>query len=689
VKKNQIRWILYFDTVPNHSISIMRLLLFLLFCMMLFSNCNTPKAGFQAGQYLLYPAYDGTDLGMTYGKKSTTFKLWSPPAKAVRLFLYAAGDGGTPEKTIDLKQEARGVWSAKIKGNQVGKYYTVQVNTGGKWLEETPDPYAKGAGINGKRGMIVDFAATNPADWNNDRRPAQASYNDIILYELHVRDLSSHPASGIRNTGKFLGLTETSTRNPDGLSTGLDHIKDLGVTHVHLLPSFDFRSIDESATNDGSQYNWGYDPENYNVPEGSYATNAADGAVRIREFKQLVQTLHANGLRVVMDVVYNHTGTTDLSVFNRCVPGYYYRQNASGGWSDAAACGNETASERPMMRKYMIESMKYWAQEYHVDGFRVDLMGIHDIETMNRLSAELRAIDPAIFVYGEGWTAGASPLPDAQRALKANTWKLDKIAAFGDDFRDALKGSVFDHHDRGFISGKPGMEESIKFGIVGAVQHPQINYTAVNYSKAPWAGEPSQAITYVDCHDNHTLWDRLTISCPDAPEKDRIKMQKLAGAMVLTSQGIPFLHAGVEMLRTKQGVENSYKSPDLINHIDWKRKTQYRPEYDYFRALIRLRKNHPAFRLQSSDLIRKHLQFIDVPGNNVIAYQLTGNAGSDTWKNIMVIFNGNNAARTIALPPGEWKIVLDEQQLDERGLKTVKTRTMEVPGISAMVLIQQ
>jgi pullulanase len=660
---------------------------FSLFCMMLFADCSTSKSGVQPGRYNEYPAYEGTDLGMTYSKKSTTFKLWSPPAQEARLLLYDAGQGGTATKTIDLKKEKAGIWSTSLKGNQAGKYYTVQVKTDGKWLAETPDPYAKATGINGQRGMIVDMAATNPANWDKDRRPALASYNDIILYELHVRDLSSHPSSNIRQTGKFLGLTEAGTRNADGLSTGLDHIKDLGVTHVHLLPVFDYRSVDESAP-EGTQYNWGYDPENYNVPEGSYATNAADGSVRIREFKQLVQTLHANGLRVIMDVVYNHTGATNESVFNRCVPGYYYRQNAAGGWSDASACGNETASERPMMRKYMIESMEYWAREYHIDGFRVDLMGIHDIETMNQLSTRLRTIDPTIFVYGEGWTAGGSPLPDAQRALKANTWKLDKIAAFGDDFRDGLKGSVFDHHDKGFISGKPGMEESIKFGVAGAVQHPQINYEKVNYSKAPWAGEPYQAITYVDCHDNHTLWDRLTISCPDASEKDRVRMHRLAGAMVLTSQGVPFLHAGVEMLRTKQGVENSYKSPDLINHLDWKRKTQYRPEFDYFKALVRLRKGHPAFRLTSSDLIRKHLQFLDVSGSNIVAYQLKDNAGGDAWKNIVVIFNGNNAARTVTLPAGDWKMVLDEQQLDERGLKTIKIGRVEVPAISAMVLMQ-
>jgi pullulanase len=655
---------------------------------MFFFFCKSSKPAVRNGQYDQYPAYEGTDLGMVYQKKKTIFKLWSPAAEAVRLLLYAAGEGGSALQTKNLKRASNGVWETTLNGNQAGSYYTVQVKSEGKWLEETPDPYAKATGVNGRRGMIIDLAATHPAGWENDRRPAQNAFTDIILYELHVRDLSSHPASGIRNTGKFPGLTETGTRNPDGLSTGLDHIRELGVTHVHLLPIFDFHSVDESAS-EGTQYNWGYDPDNYNTPEGSYSTNPKDGAVRVRELKQLVQTLHANGLRVIMDVVYNHTGQTDQSVFNRCVPGYYYRQNASGGWSDASACGNETASERPMMRKYMIESMKYWAQEYHIDGFRVDLMGIHDIATMNLLSAELRAIDPTIFIYGEGWTAGASPLPDAQRALKANTWKLDKIAAFGDDFRDGLKGSVFDHHDRGFVSGKSGTEESVKFGIVGATQHPQINYSKVNYSKAPWAGEPSQAITYVDCHDNHTLWDRLSISCPDASEKDRIRMHKLAVALVLTSQGVPFMHAGVELLRTKQGVENSYKSPDLINHIDWKRKTQYHAEHDYIRALVQLRKRHPAFRLPSAELIRKHLQFMEVSDPNLIAYQLSGNAGGDRWKNIAVLFNGNPAARTLKLPAGDWKVVLDDQKIDEKGMETIKRGEVTVPGISAKILIQE
>lgn len=638
-----------------------------------------------------YPFYGGKDLGINWSASGTAFKLWSPAAQAVRFHLYENGSTGSPLQTLQLKKGKSGVWSVTMNGDMQGKYYTVQVQTGGQWLPETPDPYAKAVGVNGQRGMIIDLSKTNPAGWANDKRPPQASFTDIILYELHIRDLSAHINSGIKHRGKFLGLTETGAHNVAGQPTGLDHLKELGITHVHLIPVFDYRSssVDESLPPQVPQYNWGYDPEHYNVPEGSYATDAADGAVRIREFKQAVQALHNNGIRVVMDVVYNHTGSTTESVFNRVAPGYYYRQNADGKYSDASACGNETASERAMMRQYMIESLKYWVQEYHIDGFRVDLMGIHDIETMNRISAELHAIDPTIFIYGEGWTAGASPLPDSLRAIKANTYRLDRIAAFSDDFRDALKGSVFKHDEKGFVSGKPGLEESIKFGIVASTRHPQVDYSKVNYSKAPWAKEPYQTITYVDCHDNHTLWDRLALSCPDASEADRIKMHELAATMVMTSQGVPFLHAGVEMLRSKQGVENSFKSPDAINQIDWSRKTQYAAVYDYFRALIQLRKNHPAFRMPGAEMIRKHLKFLETDASNLLAYQISDNANSDTWKNILVVFNGNKDPQKMPLPGGKWKVALQGSQVNENGLRDCSGASVDVPGISAMILFAQ
>lgn len=656
------------------------------YCLVMLLGCRTMQPVPRL-QYDQYPVYTGSDLGLTANAQGFSFKVWTPAAESVRLLLYDQPMGGAPLQVILLDKTKQGVWGTQVGKTLKNKYYTIQVKIEGNWLDETPDPYAKVVGTNGLRGMVADLADTNPKGWENDRRPAQKAFTDIILYELHVRDLSSNPNAGIQNKGKFLGLTELGTRSPEGLSTGLSHLKELGITHVHLLPSFDFRSLDESLPYAPERYNWGYDPENYNAPEGSYSTNPADGKVRVREFKQLVQALHAQGIRVVMDVVYNHTGTTEKSVFNRTAPGYYYRHTADGKWSNASACGNETASERPMMRQYMVESMLYWAKEYHIDGFRVDLMGIHDIETMNQVSQTLHQLDPTIFVYGEGWTAGSSPLPDAQRALKANTLHLDRVAAFSDDFRDALKGSVFEHKDRGFVSGKPGMEESIKFGIVASTQHPQVNYGAVNYSKAPWAKEPYQTITYAECHDNHTLWDRLSLSRPDASEADRVRMHRLTVAMILTAQGVSFLHAGIELLRTKQGVENSFESPDAINHMDWSRKKQYQGAYEYIRQLIALRKQHPAFRLPNTASIQQNLRFLDITEQNLIAYTLNGKAVGDPWGEILVIYNGNAAPRRVNLPSGSsWQVGLDDSALYESNGRTIAGPNVEVPGISVLVL---
>lgn len=637
--------------------------------------------------YAEYPVYEGQDLGLTYAPAKSIFKLWSPAAEEVRLKLYDAALGGTATSEEPLKLGADGVWETSLSGDQKGKYYAFQVKTNGEWGDEVPDPYVKAVGTNGRRGMVVDMAETHPAGWEEDQKPALAGFNDIIIYELHVRDVSMDPNSGIENKGKFLGLAESGTQTAAGLSTGLDHIKELGVTHVHLLPSYDFMSIDETKL-DENKYNWGYDPQNYNTPEGSYSTDPADGAVRIREFKQLVKTLHDNGLRVILDVVYNHTGATETSNFNQLVPGYYYRQNEEGGFSNASACGNETASDRPMMRKFMVESVKHWAEEYHLDGFRFDLMGIHDIETMNAITSALDEIDPTLFVYGEGWTAGTSPLADEQKAVKVNTMKLDRVAAFSDDIRDGIKGHVFTHEAKAFVSGLAGLEESVKFGVVASTEHPQVNYDSVNYSKAPWAKSPLQTVTYVSCHDNHTLWDRLAISCPEESEAERIKMHKLAGAIVLTSQGITFLHAGVEMMRTKGGEENSYESPDEVNQIDWARKGQYPDVLTYFQGLIQLRKRHPAFRMTTTEMVQKHLQFLPVTQNNLIAYTISGNANGDDWKNILVVYNGNAAYQTVDIPAGPWKMVLDGEKMSEEGLGTIDATSLTVPGRTAIVLAQ-
>ena len=439
-------------------------------------------------------------------------------------------------------------------------------------------------------------------------------------------------------------------------------MKELGVTHIHLLPSFDFYSIDETNLK-LPQYNWGYDPLNYNVPEGSYSTNPENGAVRIKEFKTMIASMHNAGMRVVMDVVYNHTMLNEESYFNQLVPGYFYRQKDDGSFSNASACGNETASERPMMRKFMIESLKYWVQEYHVDGFRFDLMGIHDIETMNMISKELHLIKPDILLYGEGWTASSSPLPDSLRALKKNAHLLNDIAVFSDDLRDGIKGSVFDNLDKGFATGKTNVEESVRFGIAAACEHPQLDYSKVNYSKEPYANSPSQVISYCECHDNHVLWDKIFISNRDADSDLRKDMHKLSLTIVLASQGISFLHAGTEFLRSKKEVENSFKSPDSINAIDWSLKSTNKDVFDYAKGLVQMRKSHPAFRLTDQQAVASVLSFRRDDEAGIITFSLDGKKVGDDWKNIFVSFNGNSTSKKVSLPSGKWKIFATNNQL--------------------------
>jgi pullulanase len=611
-----------------------------------------------------YPTYTGKDLGLTFVKNNTSFRIWAPTAMQVKLKLYNQALGGEPVQTIAMTKAQQGTWTAALAENPIGKYYTFSIEHNGSWLDEVPDPYAKAVGTNGKRAMIVNLQKTNPVGWAADKSPILKNKTDAIIYELHVRDASIAANSGIAHKGKFIGLTETGTKNEEGLSTGLDHLVDLGVTHVQLLPSYDYNSVDEAELNK-PQYNWGYDPQNYNTPDGSYSSNAADGAVRIKEFKQLVKTFHSKGLSVIMDVVYNHTGTTNESNFNQIVPGYYYRKTAEEKFSDASGCGNETASEKAMMRKFILESVLYWVKEYHIDGFRFDLMGVHDIETMNIISKELHKIKPSIVLYGEGWTSGGSTLAEDKRAVKKNTMQLDKVGVFSDDIRDGIKGSVFEAADKGFASGKAGMEESIKFGIVAATQHPQIDYKKVNYSKAPYAKEPYQTVTYVECHDNHVLWDRLLNSNKDNTEAERIEMHKLALSIVLTSQGISFLHAGTEFLRTKKGVENSYKSPDDINEIDWSLKTKNKAVFDYVQGLVCMRKAHPAFRMAATASIQANLRFIENQPAGVIGYTLNGAAVNDSWKNIQVWFNGNSISQKIILKGSGWNTAVLNNKFEE------------------------
>lgn len=639
----------------------------LLFFFLVFS-CNAQRNDFDK-----YPVYNGTDLGLTYTSSESKFRIWAPTAEKAQLLFYNEGDKGIQTGFEDMQKSTAGTWLKIMKGDLLGKFYTFRVMINGKWMDEVPDPYAKSVGVNGKRAMVVDLNKTNPEGWNKDKSPILKSVTDAIIYELHVRDASIDDNSGIKNKGKFLGLTEIGTKNDSGLSTGLDHLKELGVTDIHLLPCFDFNSVDESKP-DSAQYNWGYDPLNYNVPEGSYSTNPYDGVTRIKEFKELVQAFHQNGLRLIMDVVYNHTALTENSYFNQLVPGYYYRQTADarpddpvgrGKFSNATACGNEIASERPMVRKFILESVKYWVQQYHVDGFRFDLMGVMDIKTMNLISKELNKIKPGILLYGEGWTAGASPLPDSLRALKKYAYKLDRIAVFSDDIRDAIKGSVFDAADRGFVSGKPGMEPSIQFGVVASCNHPQVDYSMVNYSKAPYAAGPFNTVTYCECHDNHTLWDKLFISAIHATENERRDMQKLSLAIVLTSQGIPFLHAGTEFLRSKKGNENSYNSPDSINEIDWGLKTKNADVYQLVKTLINMRKEHPAFRMTTAKEIAGNINFEyglrNAPG--IVTYLINGEAVKDSWKKILVAFNGRGEQSVTLLPKGNWKTFIQNNMI--------------------------
>jgi pullulanase len=581
-----------------------------------------------------FPIYSGTDLGVTYSKKSTTWRVWSPPAEEMTLRIYKDGTTESLLESQSMTKDENGVWSIKINGNQANKFYTYQAKINGILQTEVPDIYAKAVGVNGKRGMIVDLTKTNPKGWKNDRSANFGSTKNAILYELHIRDATIF--TNAKYKGKFIGLTERGLTNAYKQPAGLDHLIDLGITHVHLLPSYDFFTVDESNPR-SEQFNWGYDPLNYNVPEGSYSTNPADGSVRIKEFKRMVQALHKSGINVVMDVVYNHTMHSQSSVFNQLVPDYYYRQTKAGEWSNASGCGNETASDRAMFRKFMIESLTHWVNEYHIDGFRFDLMAIHDISTMNEIASTLRKINPNILLYGEGWTAGDSPLPIEDRALKAHALKLDDIAVFSDDIRDGVKGSVFDAKDTGWASGKKDMEETIKCGLIGAGIHDQVDYSLVNYSKAPYTSKPSQMIAYTECHDNHTLWDRWKNSLPKAPNAEKIQLQKLALGIVLTSQGIPFVHAGQEFCRTKNGDENSYKSGDKINGIRWDRKHEYTDVFEWTKKLTALRKDHPGFRIGDAADVQKHVRF-PYAADGIIVMNIH-DAPDEQWKDIWVVYN--------------------------------------------------
>ena len=639
--------------------------------------------------YSAFETYDGDDLELVVDAKGTHFALWSPEAQEAKVIIYPTDRNSTPVDTMVMTRGEKGVWRASVPDKLYGRFYTFSIKHNGKWLAETPGVWAKALGTNGERAAIIDFKTTDPEGWNVDKGPSIKNINDAVLYEMHHRDFSVHPSSGIVNKGKFLALTEHGTVSPAGDKTGIDHLKELGVTHVHILPSYDFNSVDETQL-PSNRYNWGYDPVNYNTPEGSYSTNPADPQARIREMKKMVKSLHDAGIGVVMDVLYNHTALNDDSNFSLTAPGYYYRHRADGSYSDASGCGNETASEREQMRNFIVNSVKYWAKEYHIDGFRFDLMAIHDTTTMNDVVKALKEVNPDIFVYGEGWTAADSPLPVGQRALKDNVAAMPGVAVFSDDIRDAVKGHYSDATDRGFATGKPGNEETVKIGIVGATAHPQVDYSKGNNSKKPYALAPTQVINYVSCHDDLMLTDKLAKSMPDADTAGRQRADKLAQTIIFTSQGTPFIFAGEEIFRDKRGVHNSYKSPDSINAIDWTLKSENGDIYNYYRELIALRKGHPAFRMTTADDVARHLVFDDVKGEpNLISYSLKDYANGDSWKEIKVVFNGSEETKKVKIGRGEWLVVARDGQLKSDGMGHIKGGNIEVAPCSALILAKE
>lgn len=632
------------------------------------------------------PTYSGEDLGLTIDNAGYHFKLWSPMAQNVRLLIYENEQRGAPIATAQMSANAaNGVWSLDSKEHLMNKFYTFQIKYNGMWLDETPGIWAKAVGVNGKRAAIIDLALTNVDEWDNDYGPKVDHITDVVLYEMHHRDFSMHHNSGIVNKGKFIAMLENGALSQNGEKTGIDHLKELGITHVHILPSFDYLSIDETQLQTNA-YNWGYDPINYNVPDGSYSTNPADPYTRIREMKQMIHALHKAGIGVVMDVVYNHTGITEGSNFELTAPGYYYRQKDDGTYSDASACGNETASDRQQMRNFIVNSIKYWVKEYHIDGFRFDLMAIHDIETMNEAIAAAKSINPSVFIYGEGWTAGDSPLPEERRALKVNVAKMKNIAVFSDDIRDAVKGHYSDEKDCGFASGKPGNEETVKIGIVASTAHPQVDYSKGNNAKTAYASSPEQIINYVSCHDDLCLTDKLLKSMGASSEADRLKVAKLAQTIVFTSQGAPFMFAGEEIFRNKKGVHNSYKSPDEINAIDWNNKKLYRDQFDYYRNLIALRKAHPAFRMATASDIARNIVFDKVKMPNLISYSIKNNANGDSWNEIKLVFNGSAEAKSVNIPKANWTIVAQDGEISPFGLGNSAGGKLIVSPYSALIL---
>ena len=607
--------------------------------------------------------YHGSDLGNIYQQEATSFRLWAPTASDVQLLLFDS-EAGPLQRQVEMLPGANGTWYARVPGDLRNWYYLYAVTVQGR-TRYAVDPYARALAVNATRGMIVDLTEINPPGWNNDSYVVLAHPEDAVIYEMHVRDFSINPNSGMVNKGKYLAFTERGTKGPGDVATGVDHLKELGITHVQLLPIQEFASVDENYP---EQYNWGYDPRNFNVPEGAYATTP-HGTARITECKQMIQSLHNAGIGVILDVVYNHTFSVLDSDFDKIVPQYYYRTDHAGNYANGSGVGNEIAAERPMVQKFILDSLIYWVKEYHIDGFRFDLMALLGIDTMKKVSQALHAINPHVVLYGEPWAGGTSSLPATELLTKGRQRGLG-VAVFNDHVRDALCGSVFDSAGRGFATGAKGLVDRIQKAVEGSIK----DFTT----------SPGETINYVTSHDNYALWDKITLSNSDSSEADRIKMDELALAVILTCQGIAFLHGGEEMLRTKGGNDNSYNAGDAVNQFDWSRKEQFLKVFRYYACLIHLRRTHPAFRMVSASAIRSHLTFLDSP-ENTLMFELSGHANDDSWKNILVIYNPDKTDMLCTLPPGDWIIVVSQNRMSESYLGQASGKVI-VPAISCMVL---
>ena len=623
--------------------------------------------------------YDGNDLGATWQPDKTVFRLWAPTADAAMVSLYRSGTPGTPDliESFYLKPDRNGTWIGEKFGDLNGVYYTFLVRIG-DYTAEACDPYAKTTGVNGQRAMVIDMASTDPEGWESDRDPnAGLAFPDAVIYELHVRDISMDQSSGIQNKGKYLGVIETGTKTPSGIPTGLDHIKNLGITHLHLLPVYDYGSVDESHP-EKPQFNWGYDPVNFNTPEGSYASDPFNGAVRVREMKQMVKGLHDNGISVIMDVVYNHVYDAGSFCFNKLVP-LYFSRTTDGIYSNGSGCGNDTASERSMVRKYIVDSVCYWADEYHIDGFRFDLVGLLDVDTINTIVSEVHKRHPNVVFYGEGWDLDTHTTKPCDLAIQANSGKTPGFAYFNDTLRDSLRGSVFYSEALGYVTGATGIGDQLESCFRG------LPY---------WCGSPCQTINYVSCHDNNTLLDRITLAAPDRSFADRARMNRLAAAFYMTAQGVPFMQAGEEMLRSKPDakggfVENSYNSPDSVNSIRWEllREPEYRTTLEYYKGLIAFRKAHPALRMTRANDVLSNLVPVHCDHPNIGAFQLRGDVCYEPSDELYMIFSAANTPEEVPLPEGKWQLCIDGDRAGTAALRVVEGK-ITVPPISAMVLVK-